>query len=672
MEFKNDEKELNFIERQFNEEPCINVISKEQFQERVRKVFNILWEKLSKSFGPGGAGTFISVYPAHYNTKDGFTIMKNIAFDKKLDQVISDMVMTICNRLNFTVGDGTTTATIATKSIYDAYLECKNFFEDNEILPRDILAVFERYKNILLEKLDSMATPIRSDDPKVLRENIEKVVYISSNGNEEITNMIASLYEELMYPAISCTLSNDGTMKSSIVKGYKIDVSLTDKLYINNDNNTMLLNGSDVIIFDHKVMKETYEKILKPLSEQCRARGRHLVCIAPYYDETALSGVIRTDLNLEYRKNNDINLVLMVCSKATGYARTLLDDLAMLLNTMVVTPAMENEFLEVLNTGEDISKLCDIDNRGIEGITVATYANKEEMRLRLETYVDGLENVFDYADPDKSLRIGYCDKLDLGLSVSTFSGFYYDEEVYEKFMNTAKEELEDIRRKCEKIGTFSVELGQKQKRVYALGLKTGLIEVGSTSELSQGYLKDTVDDAVKAAASAYNNGVVLGCNVTLLQAIDELLSIDLANIDYRILSLLKKGFKSVYKTVFSNVFSNYKPLLPFNTSDIVKSSIAKKVLENKDFIDYCNDLFNLDVENGDDNDSYIETLQKVSYNNLYDVIISYSISRGVVLDLSTGEFNKDVINSTETDKEILKATIDLLSLLITGNQLVLC
>ena len=61
MEFKNDEKELNFIERQFIEEPCINVISKEQFQERVRKVFNILWEKLSKSFGPGGAGTFISV-----------------------------------------------------------------------------------------------------------------------------------------------------------------------------------------------------------------------------------------------------------------------------------------------------------------------------------------------------------------------------------------------------------------------------------------------------------------------------------------------------------------------------------------------------------------------------------------------------------------------------------
>ena len=109
MEFRKEEEKLNFIDQQFAEEPLVNIISKEKFEERVSKVFNILWERLSMSFGPGGAGTFISVYPNYYNTKDGFNIMKNLAFDKKLDQVICDMVMSICSRLNFTVGDGTTT-----------------------------------------------------------------------------------------------------------------------------------------------------------------------------------------------------------------------------------------------------------------------------------------------------------------------------------------------------------------------------------------------------------------------------------------------------------------------------------------------------------------------------------------------------------------------------------
>ena len=64
MEFKDKNQELTFIEEQFNGDPNINVITKEQFEERVYKVFTILWEKLSKSFGPGGAGTFISIYPS--------------------------------------------------------------------------------------------------------------------------------------------------------------------------------------------------------------------------------------------------------------------------------------------------------------------------------------------------------------------------------------------------------------------------------------------------------------------------------------------------------------------------------------------------------------------------------------------------------------------------------
>ena len=52
--------------------------------------------------------------------------------------------------------------------------------------------------------------------------------------------------------------------------------------------------------------------------------------------------------------------------------------------------------------------------------------------------------------------------------------------------------------------------------------------------------------------------------------------------------------------------------------------------------------------------------------------MEYSRKTNSVLDVTTGEFTEDVINSTETDREVLNATVDLLSLLITGNQLVLC
>jgi chaperonin GroEL (HSP60 family) len=641
MKFQDEKDGLTFIESQLATPPCINVIDKETFDERVHTVFNILWEKLSKSFGPGGAGTFISIYPNYYNTKDGFTIMKNIAWDKKLDQVISDMVMTVCSRLNFTVGDGTTTATIATKSTYDAYMEHAEFFKKNHILPREVLKGFENIKEKLLKKIEEHAINIRSDDPKVLRQNIEKVVYISSNGNTELTEMIGKLYEELMFPAISSVIAQDGVMKANIVDGYKIDINLTDKLYINNDSNTMRLNGADVILFDHRVGRDTYEKLLKPLSEASRIRGRHLICVAPFYDETALQGVIRTDLLAEYNKNKDVNLVLMVCARPSGYARTQLDDFAMLLNTTMVSTAMEAELMEMVETGSDgIYSAFDLDARHIPGVTVAYHANGDvnSESLGLATWKPEMIPMEFKQCGEKGLRVGYCDSLEMGLKMSTFAGFYYNDDMYKKYMDVAKEELAEIQKKCENVGSYSFDLLQKQQRVYSLGLKTGVIEVGSTSEISQNYLKDTVDDAIKAAASAYNNGVVLGCNVTMLQCIQELSDSEDFNtpLASELLKILYTGFSATYKTVLSNVFE-----------DMPVSQFGKE--------------YGVEIHS-----SGAET------ENIHDNIVQASVNLSEVFDLDSFKFSDGIINSAETDKEILKATIDLLSLLITGNQLVLC
>ena len=55
---------------------------------------------------------------------------------------------------------------------------------------------------------------------------------------------------------------------------------------------------------------------------------------------------------------------------------------------------------------------------------------------------------------------------------------------------------------------------------------------------------------------------------------------------------------------------------------------------------------------------------------LYDFLIEFSVQTETVFDLTTKKFSKDVINSLQTDDEVLTATIDLLTLLISGNQMV--
>lgn len=650
--FNNDTDMSKALKEQFDSTPGINVVSKEVFENRAKTVFKLLLDTISKSFGPGGSGAFISVYPAYYNTKDGFTIMKNIAFDKKVDQIIADMVSSICDRLNFTVGDGTSTAVIATNMIYESYLKNKDSFKQKGILPRDILNKMEIIKQEVIQYIDSHAVQIRSDDPETLKSNIEKVVYISSNGNEEITKLISELYGELMYPAISVKLAKDGITKSIVTKGYKIDVSLTDKLYVNNDNNSLALDGADFIIFDHKVGRQVYDKILKPLSLQCYGRGRHLICIAPYYDEVALNGVIANDLNMEYRAKKDITLVLTTSSKVNAYARKKLSDLAMLLNTDIITSDLESIIMSGLNEGKTIFNFFNIDNRDIEGLTIATMdTSKDKSYLKL--YSKDINNdMIPYSNiKDSTHRLGYCDKLEIGLKESTFSGFYYDKDVYNLTMKEAMDELDEMQKKTAQIGTFSLTLGENQERVYSLGLKAGVIEVGATSEISQGYLKDTVDDAVKAAASAYNNGVILGCNVTTIMALEQMLhvySVRNDELGRNLVKMLMLGYHEVYATVIKNVLQYTSVEGLINSLD---EDTMKKLL-------------------GD----YVE---KVGVNNisedwLIDRILDYSTNYedGIVFDLTKYRFSKDIINSANTDKEILKATIDLLGLLITGNQLV--
>ena len=250
---------------------------------------------------------------------------------------------------------------------------------------------------------------------------------------------------------------------------------------------------------------------------------------------------------------------------------------------------------------------------------------------------------------------------------------------YNIYLKTSKDELEEVRRKCENIGAFSLQLTEKQQRFYSLSLKTGVIEVGSTSELSQGYLKDTVDDSIKAAASAFNNGVVLGCNVTLISIIDGMIKKYETNdathsklniLKSLLLKILKDGYIQVYRTVLENVISD-DSLIEYADLDTARYLFIDKLYK----IYEMSGISKYAIENNISAEFFRENLPMdyfTSKKTVVDIIIDLSINSGNVFDVSIAQFNQDVINSTETDKEILKATIDLLSLLITGNQLVLC
>lgn len=656
----------SFLEK----DPMINVISKEEFEVRVQKVFHLLWETLSKSFGPYGAPTLIYNYPYSHVTKDGYTIMKNLSLntvDNLLDQAIADMAADICGRLNYSVGDGTTSAVIATNSIYQNYMEVRDSLSRDFIMPRDIISSYNNIKEDVITEIKNRVKDIRSTDPDELYKNIYDIVYVSSNGDVEMTEYISELYKELGCPAISCELAADGITKKRLITGYKYGLSLLDKLYINSDGNIMHLPEADIIIFSTKITKEVYDSILKPLNAISHRNGRHLVVAAPLYDEIALMQTIKRDLTNEYQKTKDINMVLMNYRSTSVHARKLIEDFATLTNTIVIDGPLQRALLAELKAGKQITELINIDNRfDIPNLKIGFYdANhgcialgSTSDKINEQLKENGLSSP---TLSENAIRLGYFRDGDLGLKDSTIHTFFYDEDRYNVVLKDAEEDLEEKEKKYQKLGTFNLEVSLAQQRVYALRLKMGIIEVGADSELSQKMIKDSVDDAIKAAASAYNNGVILGCNVTLIQAIKKVRAdylvkagdnIDQLSLIKTLFAILIQGFRDVYGTVLNNAFENFD--IPCDHQSVYAELPTEKF--DKDVID---EIINEYQRNG------YETI------TFFNLIIEYSLKTNQVFDVSRREFSNKIVNSSQTDEEILKATIDLIGLLIVGNQMVI-
>ena len=706
----------------------INVISKEEFEDHVERVAYLLWETLSKSFGPYGSNTIIHRHPYSHITKDGFTIAKSLSFNVKdtfTNQAIATMFTDICGRMNTTVGDGTTTAIVATYNIYKAYVEVRSSLLDRGFLPRDLLYRSEYLKDQIRSALKEMA--VRIDVPmegktteESIVENIRKVVSVSSNGDESITNTITSLYQKFGYPLITCEKSIDGEERVHEVEGFRLPLNITDQMYVNSDDGLMRLEEADVLVFTCKITNDIYEHIIRPtllLSQTC---GRKLLIAAPSYDEVLLDRTVAPMLRNEYSKYKSISLVLCSYKATNAFQRKTISDFAMLCRTTPIDRPLASEIIQtttdfgvdgngkvpyygILNTRREWLPEISYPFIDVSGgkVGIANHdADDEKMYALLVdrgAYIPGGET-----DHKLYFNLGYCKDLELGLNKpSIIHKFFYDEDEYQLHVQEAKKEMESTEAKYKRLGTFNTETTRMRQRYYALQLQIALIEVGGDSDLSIGMRQDIYDDAIKAAASAYRYGIIQGCNVSTIQAINRVIyemqltetdptKVDQHDLDLILLGIIKNGFVNTYRTVLSNWMADI-PIWDMNETvdqnwepDDTLYEMLRQAYVNlfkrwckKELNDYFTEeefrsillatvrtkylfdpLFPRKYEKG----KYVLTF--------FDLLIKASELTGMVFDLTTKEFNDTIVNSLQTDDEILNATIDLLTLLMSGNQMV--
>jgi chaperonin GroEL (HSP60 family) len=151
------------------------------------------------------------------------------------------------------------------------------------------------------------------------------------------------------------------------------------------------------------------------------------------------------------------------------------------------------------------------------------------------------------------------------------------------------------------------------ERIQHLSCKSATIKIGGKSELERSLQNDSVDDAIKACSSAVKHGYYYGNNLAIFKALKEVTPTLEDPFQKKIANALWETFCRVILTIHQN--KN-----PDTRMEFVKD-VINKCLDNE-----------------------------------------------VCYDLTTEEYNRDVINSIKTDIEIIKGSISMVGTLMSANQ----
>ncbi|KAJ1483957.1 hypothetical protein T484DRAFT_1948769 [Baffinella frigidus] len=140
------------------------------------------------TLGPKGRSVILDqAYGAPRITKDGVSVAKEIEFRDRAINLGAQLVRSVANKTNDVAGDGTTSATILTRSIFRE--GCKAVAAGMN--PTDVRRGIEMSVKLVIAELKKMAQPVQGTD------RIQQVATISANGEVEVGKLLALAMEKV-------------------------------------------------------------------------------------------------------------------------------------------------------------------------------------------------------------------------------------------------------------------------------------------------------------------------------------------------------------------------------------------------------------------------------------------------------------------------------------------
>jgi chaperonin GroEL len=283
-------------------------------------------------------------------TKDGVTVAKEIELEDKFENMGAQMVKEVASKTSDMAGDGTTTATVLARSIYEEGQKLVAAGNNPMAIKRGIDAAVET----TAKELEKMSKATKD------QREIAQIGTISANNDATIGNIIAEAMNKVGKEGV-ITVEEAKSMETTleVVEGMQFDRGYLSPYFVTDPEKMVASLEDPYILINEKKISQM--KDLLPILEQVAKMGKPLMIIAEDIDGEALATLVV----------NKLRGTLQVAGvKAPGFGdrrKAMLEDIAILTGGQVVSEdlgiKLENLAVSDLGSAKRIS--IDKDNTTI-------------------------------------------------------------------------------------------------------------------------------------------------------------------------------------------------------------------------------------------------------------------------------------------------------------------
>ena len=349
----------------------------------LQKGINILADAVQVTLGPRGRNVVIDKkFGAPTITKDGVTVAKEIELENAAENMGAQMVKEVASKTSDIAGDGTTTATILARSIFNEGLKNVTAGANPTHLKRGI----DKAVQTVVDELKKMSKTITE------KSDIANVGAISANNDKVIGDLISDAMDKVGKDGVITVEEAKSTETSlEVVEGMQFDRGYLSPYFVTNpDSMEAYLEDPMILIHDKKI---SAMKDLLPLLEKVAQLGKPLILIAEDIEGEALATLVVNKLR---------GTLKVAAIKAPGFGdrrKEMLEDIAVLIGGRVISEEagfkLENAVVSDLGTAKRVT--IDKDNTTI----VEGAGSTEDIQGRIKQIRNQIENTTSDYDKEK-------------------------------------------------------------------------------------------------------------------------------------------------------------------------------------------------------------------------------------------------------------------------------